>query len=154
MENCFCSLSRTGFPIFSARGLIKKQSCFCKMEAPPRIATWLRKLWIKLLADYSGYPLGGHHRENIWSCRRVSKERCHREKIKKETYEHFCIRVPYPLYNFPLDIIVQVIASMARRIDAVIKVKGQRTKYWNKSTLGDGHIFWKSLGKCRTFSSQ
>ena len=51
------------------------------------------------------------------------------KKIKKETYEHFCIRVPYPLYNFPLDIIVQVIASMARQIDAVIKVKGQRTKY-------------------------
>ena len=29
---------RDRFPIFSAKGIIRKESCFCKMETPPRIA--------------------------------------------------------------------------------------------------------------------
>ena len=44
-------------PYFQQRD-IRKESCFCKMETRPKIASCARKLWIKSLTDYLWYPLG------------------------------------------------------------------------------------------------
>ena len=57
MKYFFQSLSRTGLPIFSARGIIRNKSCFYKMETPPRIASCPRNPLIKFLSDYLGYSL-------------------------------------------------------------------------------------------------
>ena len=57
MKYFFQSLSRTGLPIFSARGIIRNKSCFYKMETPPRIASCSRNPLIKFLSDYLGYSL-------------------------------------------------------------------------------------------------
>ena len=48
----FSQFVRDSFPIFSARGTIRKESCFCKMETPLRIARCPRELWMKSLTDY------------------------------------------------------------------------------------------------------
>ena len=47
----------------------------------------------------------------------------------KETFEQYVRRVKETLFTFPSEIIDRTIESMPRRIDSVIKMKGQRTKY-------------------------
>lgn len=49
--------------------------------------------------------------------------------IVKETYEQFTDRIKHTLLNFSSDTISRTIASMSKRIDAIIKAKGQRIKY-------------------------
>ena len=49
--------------------------------------------------------------------------------ITKETYAQFCWRVKKTLMDYPVEGINKTIGSMNRRIDAVIKAKGERTKY-------------------------
>lgn len=49
--------------------------------------------------------------------------------IQKETFSQFSHRCKKVLENFPMATIDKTIASMHRRILAVIKLKGQRTKY-------------------------
>lgn len=51
------------------------------------------------------------------------------KKIYSENYEQFCQRIKRTMLNFPSDIIDRTIDSMPKRIDMVIKRKGQRTKY-------------------------
>ena len=51
------------------------------------------------------------------------------KNLEHETYEKFCKRAKKTVLNFPLDIINRTIESMPKRIDQVIKMKGQRTKY-------------------------
>ena len=46
-----------------------------------------------------------------------------------ESYEAFCQRIRKTLLSFPVGIIDRTIASMHKRLDAIIKLKGQRTKY-------------------------
>ena len=88
-----------------------------------------RKMSQESLTDYLGDPLGLLI-ENIfrlvgtWLRKDATKK-----KIKRGTYKYFCIRVTNTLHNFPSDIMDQTTASMTKRIDAVIKMKGQRTKY-------------------------
>ena len=50
-------------------------------------------------------------------------------KLEQETYEQFVRRVKRTVLDFDKDIIDRTIASMPRRVDAVIKCKGGRTKY-------------------------
>ena len=50
-------------------------------------------------------------------------------RIEKETYKQFCDRVKRIVLNFNKDVIDRTIESMPRRLDAVIKGKGNRTKY-------------------------
>ena len=153
MENCFRSLSGTGFPIFSARRIIRKESCFCKMETPPRIARCPRKLWInslQIIYDTPSVPWSKPHLEHISSCWHVCvRKGAIMKKIKRETYEQFCNRVTNALYIFPSDITNRAITSMP---------KTNRCCHQNeraaRAPLGDCHIFWKSLGKYRTFSFQ
>ena len=49
--------------------------------------------------------------------------------IEKETYEQFCFRVKKTLMKYPTEAIDRTIESMVKRIDAVIKSRGNRTKY-------------------------
>lgn len=51
------------------------------------------------------------------------------KNIKKETFNEFSFRVKQTLLNFPSEIIDKTIASMPKRINDVIKMKGHRTKY-------------------------
>ena len=51
------------------------------------------------------------------------------KKLNRETYSQFCTRVRRTVKNFSSEIIDHTIDSMPRRIDMVIKNKGQRTKY-------------------------
>ena len=51
------------------------------------------------------------------------------KRITKETYSQFCARVNSTLLNYSPEIIDRTIESMDRRIDMVIKSKGQRIKY-------------------------
>ena len=51
------------------------------------------------------------------------------KRINKEPYSQFCARVKQTLLNYSPEIIDRTIASMDRRIDMVIKSKGQRIKY-------------------------
>ena len=51
------------------------------------------------------------------------------QKIQYESYEAFCQRIRKTLLSFPVGIIDRTIASMHKRLDAIIKLKGQRTKY-------------------------
>ena len=50
-------------------------------------------------------------------------------KLEQETYDQYCRRVKRTVMNFDQGIIDRTIASMPHRIAAVIKSKGQRTKY-------------------------
>ena len=50
-------------------------------------------------------------------------------KLERESYEQFCRRVRRTVLNFDKHIIDKTIASMPRRIKAVIEGKGNRTKY-------------------------
>ena len=51
------------------------------------------------------------------------------KQITKETYSQFCARIKATLLNYPPEIIDRTIASMDRRIDMVIRQRGQRIKY-------------------------
>ncbi len=49
--------------------------------------------------------------------------------ITKETYQEFCSRIKKTMKEFPTDVIDRTIESMPRRIEMVIKSKGNRIKY-------------------------
>jgi transposase len=51
------------------------------------------------------------------------------KRITKETYSQFCTRVKVTLLNYLPDILDRTIESMDKRIDMVIKSKGQHIKY-------------------------
>lgn len=51
------------------------------------------------------------------------------KNIKWEDYPQFCKRVNHLLLNFPSTVIDKTIASMEKRINVLIKAKGQRIKY-------------------------
>ena len=51
------------------------------------------------------------------------------KRITKESHSQFCARVKQTLLNYSPEIIDRTIVSMDRRIDMVIKSKGQRIKY-------------------------
>jgi transposase len=51
------------------------------------------------------------------------------ERITRENFEQFSARCHRTLINFPVAIIDRTIGSMPRRIDMVIKKRGQRLKY-------------------------
>lgn len=51
------------------------------------------------------------------------------QKITKETYEEFCERVKNTILNMPRDYIDKTIESLSKRMQEVVKRKGQRTKY-------------------------
>ena len=51
------------------------------------------------------------------------------KKIVKVTFGEFCNRIKQTMMDFPSGVIDQTIKSMPKRIDMVIKNKGNRTKY-------------------------
>lgn len=51
------------------------------------------------------------------------------KNIKFENWDSFCSRVKTTIMNFPITIINNTIESMEKRIDLIIKSKGERTKY-------------------------
>ena len=51
------------------------------------------------------------------------------QKIQYESYEACCQRIRKTLLSFLVGLIDRTIASMLKRLDAIIKLKGQRTKY-------------------------
>ena len=51
------------------------------------------------------------------------------QKIQYESYEASCQRIRKTLLSFSTDIIDRTIVSMHKRLDAIIKLKGHRTKY-------------------------
>ena len=68
--------------------------------------------------------------ENIFNCVKAElKEQAINQQIKKETYRQYCARVKQTLLAFPIETIDRTIAYMDKRIDLIIKHKGQRIKY-------------------------
>ena len=49
--------------------------------------------------------------------------------IKQEDYSQFCKRVKHTLMGYSPEVIDKTIKSMDKRINLVIKARGQRTKY-------------------------
>ena len=68
--------------------------------------------------------------ENIFhTVRKALKENAIAGRIEKESYEQFCRRVAVTITSLSGDYIRKTIDSMPKRIGAVIKQKGARTKY-------------------------
>lgn len=68
--------------------------------------------------------------ENIFhQVRKQLKDDALQLEITRENYEQFYTRVQKTLKEFSVDFINKTIESMNRRIDMVIKTKGERTKY-------------------------
>ena len=121
-------MSGTSFSLFSARGIIRKESCFCKMENHSQNCKMSHKAMDKVHYRLFMIPLQSpdlNHRENIFHF----VDMCLRKdaimkKIKRETYEQFCNHVTNTFHNFPSDIIDRTIALIANLIDAAIKMEG------------------------------
>ena len=68
--------------------------------------------------------------ENIFN---ITKNKLHEDALEQyiefENFQAFCERVKYTIENVPLEVIDKTIASMEKRIDLVIKSKGERSKY-------------------------
>ena len=62
--------------------------------------------------------VGKQLHENAW-----------RQRITKETFQQFSRRIRKTLMNFPVNTIDRTIDSMDKRLNAVLAVNGQRTKY-------------------------
>ena len=70
--------------------------------------------------------------ENVFhNVRKQLQDDARSKRITKETYPQFYARVKTTLLNYSSEIIDQTIISMDRRIDIVIKSKGQRIKYYD-----------------------
>ena len=68
--------------------------------------------------------------ENIFhNIKRQLQDDVLNQQITKETFSQFCARVKATLLNYSPEIINRTITSMDRRIDMVIKSKGQSIKY-------------------------
>ena len=68
--------------------------------------------------------------ENVFNCVKAElKEQAINNQIRKETYKQFCARVKKTLLSFSREIIDRTIESMDKRMDLIIKSKGQRIKY-------------------------
>ncbi len=68
--------------------------------------------------------------ENIFhNVKRQLQDEALYHKITKETYPQFCARVRTTLLNYSPEVIDKTIESMDKRIDMVIRSKGQRIKY-------------------------
>jgi len=68
--------------------------------------------------------------ENVFHCvKERLRNQALREQITHETFNEFSERCRKTLSNFPIKIIDRTIKSMPRRIELVIKRKGQRIRY-------------------------
>lgn len=68
--------------------------------------------------------------ENVFSIvRRKLREQALRERIEQESFEQFTTRVKTLILNIDRTHINNIIASMPKRIEIIIKEKGNRTKY-------------------------
>ena len=65
------------------------------------------------------------------------------KQITSETKEEFSARVKAILLNYPKEKIDNIILSMDKRIEAVIKKRGQRTKYWEHYCMAND---WAGYG--------
>ena len=52
-----------------------------------------------------------------------------RSHITSETFEHFSARVLKTFHNLSVDLVDRTITSMANRVEAVIRSRGDRIKY-------------------------
>ncbi len=52
-----------------------------------------------------------------------------KNRITHETYSQFCARAKATLLNYSSEVIDRTIESMGKRVDMVIKAKGQRIRY-------------------------
>lgn len=68
--------------------------------------------------------------ENVFNCLKAQMRMDALEnRITKENFEHFSERCRKTILNYPVDKINKTIESMPKRIQLVIKKKGQRLKY-------------------------
>ena len=68
--------------------------------------------------------------ENVFNnVKQELREFALRTHLTHESYDSFCLRVQHTLLHFSPAIIDRTIESMPKRMDAIIKAKGQRIKY-------------------------
>ena len=150
MENCFRSLSGTGFPIFSARGIIGKESCFCKMNFSKgnnrkgklvlqdedssqnckMSQEDLNKIPYRLSMILPWSPDLNPIRNIFYLVGIFLRKDAIMKKIKRGTYKPFCNRVLTHLITFHQILQIEQLHPMPKLIGAVIEKKEQCEHHW------------------------
>ena len=109
------------------------QSLWLQDGDPRQNSKVARVAWTRLGCEMFGIPARSpdlNPIENIFHIvRRQLREDALEQEIKKESYDQFCERVSNTIRSTSRELIAKTIASMNRRIVAVIKSKGERTKW-------------------------
>ena len=127
----FAEMIRTKFPEWNAKTRDPNVKVFLQDGDPGQTSGLARIAWEEL--GFSDFTIPARSPdlnpiENIFHLIGIEIKNEGR-KIEKETFPQFCHRVKKTVMSFDQAKIDNTIASMPRRIKAVIEAKGARTKY-------------------------
>ena len=122
------------FPgLFQKRGVEPHGRLWLQDGDPRQVSQIARMAWKSLGCEMFGIPARSpdlNPIENIFHIvRKHLKSDALELKIKNETYAQFSKRVANTIQAIPIELIDKTINSMERRVDMIIKKKGERTKY-------------------------
>lgn len=129
----FSQIIKDAFPGFFAKSANRVKKVFLQDGDPSQTSKLANQTWTSL--EYEMFPIPARSPdlnpiENTFHSigKQIRKDAANRG-IEKETYKQFCDRVKRIVLSFNKEEINRTIESMPRRLDAVIKSKGNRTKY-------------------------
>ena len=130
----FASLIDNAFPgLFQKRGVEPHGRLWLQDGDPRQVSQIAKMAWKCLGCEMFGIPRWSPDLnliENIFHIvRKQLKSDALELKIKNETYAQFSKRVANTIQAIPIELIDKTINSMERRVDMIIKKKGERTKY-------------------------
>ena len=144
----FSKFIDTYFPEMFLSGVNQKGKLFLKEGDPSQNCKLSRESMAKVCCRLFKIPsrsLDLNPIENIFHLvgKQLRSDAMHKD-ITAETFEKFSRHIKATISNFSSEIIDKTIDFMARRIDAVIKGRGQRTKYYLDAKCG-------TMCKCHWF---
>ena len=133
MGKCFLNLRGNIFQSCFREGITTVGNYSFKMETLLKIAGYPRRSLILSLAAFLRSPSRSPDLNPIENLFHVAGQRLRiqslKQKFQYECYEAFCQRIRKTLLSFPVGIIDRRFTSMHKRLDAIIRLKGQRNKY-------------------------
>lgn len=129
----FAKIIRTEFNEAFAASCNPDDKVFLQDGCPRQNSAIAKRAWERIGAEVFKIPARSpdiNCIENLFHL--VNKElqsQAINRNITKETFEEFSLRVQNTLHSFSVELIDSIITSMDKRIDEIIKRKGQRIKY-------------------------
>lgn len=130
----FAELIKHCFPlVFEKCGTTPAGRLFLQDGDPRQTSKAAQKAWVELGCEMFAIPPRSPDLNPIENVFHLIREQLRTDalekQIRRESYDEFCKRVATTINSFPVHTINKTIESMDRRLEMIIRHRGDRTKY-------------------------